>query len=374
MVIPFLTVYLTVELHFTKIEAGIVMSTFGAGSMIGSVLGGWLTDKISSFRVQFVSLLLTVPIFVLIPHFTTLTGVCSIIFLLSFIAESFRPANSAAVSSYAKPENLTRAFSLNRMAINLGFSFGPALGGFLAAYSYLWLFYGNAFGALMTAIVFFLYFRNRKTRNKISKAESPIQVEGMGKSPYKDKYFLLFSLFCVLFSVVFSQLISIFPMYYEEVGNLNQMEVGLILGYSGIFIVVFEMLIVHYAEKHFKIYNTIILGTIFGGLTYFVLIFDQSVFMLYVSITLLCIAEILVLPFISTIAANRAGERYKGAYMGVNALSFSVALIFTPFLATNIATKYGFSTLWIFNSIISLVAIIGFRWISKKMPMDFTTA
>ncbi|WP_399499130.1 MFS transporter, partial [Streptomyces sp. P17] len=63
---------------------------------------------------------------------------------------------------YSKPENVIRSFTLNRMALNLGFSIGPALGGFLAAISYNWLFYGNAVAALLSAAVFFLYFRNKK--------------------------------------------------------------------------------------------------------------------------------------------------------------------------------------------------------------------
>lgn len=373
MVIPFLAVYVTKELHFTKIEAGIVLSTFGIGSVIGSLLGGWLTDKIGSFRVQSFSLFLSAPIFALIPQFTTLNGIAGIILLLSIIAEAFRPSNSASISLYAKPENITRAFSLNRMAINLGFSFGPAMGGLLATISYSWLFYGNAVGAFVTGIVFYGYFRfRRKNRKSLVIHETIIDANIVDdeRSPYKDKLFLIFSLMCVLYSVVFSQLISVLPLFYGEVIKMSQAEIGLILGYSGLFIVLTEMVIVHYLEKKLDLYTNIVIGTVLGGFTFFILLFSQSTFMLYLSMTFLCISEILVLPFISTVAAVRAGKKYKGAYMGVNSLSFSIALIITPYLATQILTIYGYETMWIINTIISALAALGFYFIGKKMKNE----
>ena len=373
MVIPFLAVYVTKELHFTKIEAGIVLSTFGIGSVIGSLLGGWLTDKVGSLRVQSFSLFLSAPVFALIPQFTSLQGVAGIILVLSIIVETFRPSNSSSISTYAKPENITRAFSLNRMAINLGFSFGPAMGGLLATISYAWLFYGNAVGALITGFVFYGYFRfKRKNRKSLVVHETIIDANIVDdeRSPYKDRLFLIFSLMCVLYSIVFSQLISVLPLFYGDEINMSQAEIGMILGYSGLFIVITEMVIVHYLDKKFDLYTNIVIGTVLIGITFLLLLFSQSTWMLYLSMTFLCLSEILVLPFISTVAAVRAGKKYKGAYMGVNSLSFSIALIITPYLATQVITIYGYEMLWIINTIIALLAAIGFYLVGKKIKRE----
>lgn len=373
MVIPFLAVYVTKELHFTKIEAGIVLSTFGIGSVIGSLLGGWLTDKVGSLRVQSFSLFLSAPVFALIPQFTSLQGVAGIILVLSIIVETFRPSNSSSISTYAKPENITRAFSLNRMAINLGFSFGPAMGGLLATISYAWLFYGNAVGALITGFVFYGYFRfKRKNRKSLVVHETIIDANIVDdeRSPYKDRLFLIFSLMCVLYSIVFSQLISVLPLFYGDEINMSQAEIGMILGYSGLFIVITEMVIVHYLDKKFDLYTNIVIGTVLIGITFLLLLFSQSTWMLYLSMTFLCLSEILVLPFISTVAAVRAGKKHKGAYMGVNSLSFSIALIITPYLATQVITIYGYEMLWIINTIIALLAAIGFYLVGKKIKRE----
>ena len=82
--------------------------------------------------------------------------------ILSVITESLKPANASSVSIYAKPENVTRAFSLNRMALNLGFSIGPAIGGILAAISFSWLFIADGITNILAGLLFFFYFRNRQ--------------------------------------------------------------------------------------------------------------------------------------------------------------------------------------------------------------------
>src|SRR5690606_17551887 len=89
------------------------------------------------------------------------------IFILSLVAEIFRPANSVSIAYYAKPQNLTRALSLNRMALNLGFSIGPAVGGLLAAFSYNLLFYGNGISAALAGFVFYIYFRRKEGNEKL---------------------------------------------------------------------------------------------------------------------------------------------------------------------------------------------------------------
>lgn len=161
MVLPFLGIYLTSALGFNLEQTGIILSCFGIGSMAGSFLGGWLTDKFGHFYVQFLSLVIGGIIFILLAnegYYQMAVGVL----VLSTIAESFRPANTSSVSFYAKPENVSRAFSLNRMAINLGFSIGPAVGGLLAAISFKLLFVADGITCIAAALFFFIYFRNIK--------------------------------------------------------------------------------------------------------------------------------------------------------------------------------------------------------------------
>ena len=56
MVLPFLSKYLKENLHFTYGEVGWIMVSFGLGSMLGSWLGGKLTDKIGFYKIMIFSL------------------------------------------------------------------------------------------------------------------------------------------------------------------------------------------------------------------------------------------------------------------------------------------------------------------------------
>ena len=129
MVIPFMTMYMTQELGVDIAKAGFVMSLFGAGAIIGALIGGKVTDKLGFHYVQLFTLLGGGIMFIVLGQMKSYTAICITTFFLSMVNEAFRPANSVAIAHYSKDENRTRSYSLNRLAINLGWAFGSALGG-----------------------------------------------------------------------------------------------------------------------------------------------------------------------------------------------------------------------------------------------------
>lgn len=367
MVLPFLGIYMTTALGFSLKEAGFVLSCFGAGAVVGSVVGGWLTDRLGHFKVQVSSLLLAVPVFILLPFLKGLAALSIGVFILSCITEIFRPANSVSISHYARPENITRAFSLNRMALNLGFSMGPALGGFFAAISYHLLFYGNAFSSAVAGIVFYFYFRHRESRRMKEKDKEVLQDKTKGKSPWKDSDFLVFSVLCLLFSICFFQLLNTLPLYYKEVYQLENWDIGLLLAFNGVVVFTLEMFLVSISEKFLSISRIIILGMVLCAAAFMVLITGMHVSILYLSMFLLSVSEIFIMPFTATVAIRRATKNREGAYMGLNSLSFSAAHIVSPILGTAIAAKFGFDRLWEATALLSVITAAGFWWNLNRM-------
>ena len=372
MVLPFLGVYMTDHLKFSLENAGIVLSFYGIGSVLGSYLGGFLTDKFGEYYVQSWSLFLSAPIFLIIPFFPSIEMMAFLIFLQSTISDTFRPANSVAITKYARPENLTKAFSLNRMAVNLGFSIGPALGGILSGISYNFLFVVNAIGALVAGIIYIVFFRKR---NKIFREKKRIEPEKtiervVTKSPYKDYPFLFYSILCTIFAICFFQFFNTLPLFYKEVAKLDQSTIGFILGYSGFIIVLLEMPLVSIAERTLKIPQILFIGIVMAGLSYLILLLGSNVALLLLSMTILSVAEIWVLPFMSTVTALRAERGNKGAYMGLNGIAFSFSFIFTPFLGTYVVSQFGFDSLWIGSfGVLGLSAVLIYIVVKKMIPM-----
>ncbi len=367
MVVPFLGVYLVKQLGFSLENAGIILSCFGIGSVIGSSIGGWLTDKFGHFKVQLFSLIGVIPLFLLLPYLITMPTLALGVLTLSLVSDIFRPANSVSLAHYAKPENLVRSFTLNRMALNLGFSIGPALGGFLAAISYDLLFYGNAVGAIIAALIFYFYFRNKKVTSTNKDHDKLIKTPHI--SPYKDIPFLIFTFLSILFAICFFQLFSTLPLYYREVYLLTEKSIGIILAFSGIVIFCLEMAIVHFAEQKSTAANAIILGVIFCGLAFSSLIITHAIWLLYFSMFLLCIAEMLAMPFMATVTLQRSNDKNRGAYMGLNSLALSAGLIFAPWWGTKVVANYGFNTLWIGTGLLMLLTAFGFYLLMKRMKL-----
>lgn len=371
MVIPFLGIYMSTELHFTKPQIGLVLGCFGLGSVAGSWLGGWLTDKFGNFKVQTWSLILVIPLFLILPLFRTFEGLAVMIFILTLVADTFRPANSVSVARYAKPENITRAYSLNRMAVNLGFSIGPALGGFLATISYNWIFYGNAIAASIAVLVFIYFFRNKKSNIGSSDKQAPLKAIEKEYIPernaYKDSLFIGFNIFCFLFSMAFFQLITTLPLFYKDVHQLNASQIGLLLGFSGFVIVLFEMVLIHLIEHRMTVRQIMLVGTAISAISNYMLNLDLGMIWLFLAMLVLSSGEMLTLPFTATVAIQRAGKTNQGAYMGFNSLAFAAANIFSPYLGTYIAEHFGYQTLWTTTGSILLLVSIAFYWIIPKM-------
>ncbi|MNY32028.1 Major Facilitator Superfamily protein [compost metagenome] len=105
------------------------------------------------------------------------------------------------------------------------------------------------------------------------------------------------------------------------------------------------------------------------GLSFLILNLANGVWVLYLSIFVLCISEILAMPFMATVTLQRSSLKTRGAYMGINALSFSAAHVFSPFVGTRIAANYGFEVLWYGTTAVMLLTGIGFLLVMKKMKL-----
>jgi MFS family permease len=122
------------------------------------------------------------------------------------------------VALYARPENVTRSFSLNRMAVNLGFSIGPALGGLLASIAYEWLFIADGVTCIAAGLFFYFYFRGKRRNPPAPPAATARNFEPEpARSPYQDLRFLAFVAFTTCYAIIFFQFFTTLPLYYRQV-------------------------------------------------------------------------------------------------------------------------------------------------------------
>jgi predicted MFS family arabinose efflux permease len=357
MVIPFMTVYLTYKLHFSIAEAGFVMAAFGVGAIIGAYTGGRLTDKIGFYPVQFWSLFLNGIMFFVLGQMQTLPQIIICTFILSVVGESFRPANSAAIASYSTEANRTRSYSLNRLAINLGFSIGPAIGGILSSISYQWLFFTDGITCILAALLLRFCLQPVAQKPKPEKHEIKTRVKD---SVYKDGIYLRF-MFCIfLTAFCFLQLFSLVPVYYKEQVHMNESLIGIVLAMNGLIIAFVEMVIVYKLEgkRHAVFY--IGCGSILIGLSYLALSIAGTVGVVVFSMLVITAGEMLMFPFINTFWVARSKDHNRGQYAALFTMSFALAHVLAPTIGSQIIKYFGYNTLWYSSFAICTMAGIFF--------------
>ncbi len=158
MVLAFLSLYLIESRGCPESLTGVAFGVYGLGSIVGAFFGGRLTEKYGAIRVMTICSFLSVPAFLVVPLCGTFFQVMLALFFISMTTEAVRPANSTAVALVASSENQTKAFALQRMAVNLGLSIGPAVGGFLAEYDFNLLFWVDGISTLAGAVAILVFF------------------------------------------------------------------------------------------------------------------------------------------------------------------------------------------------------------------------
>jgi predicted MFS family arabinose efflux permease len=370
MVLPFLSKYLKEDLHFSYSQVGWIMVCFGAGSMIGSWLGGKLSDKIGFYRIMIFSLLTTGLALFVLQYITTFIGLCVSMFLLMVVADMFRPAMFVSLNVYAKPENRTRALTLVRLAINLGFAAGPALGGLIIMnIGYKGLFWVDGATCIIAILIFWMKVQEKKGP-LISKEEKQ-SLEANRKSVFKDRPFWIFLVSCVISGVLFFQLFTTLPLYHREQFDMTELQTGLLLTMNGIMIFFLEMPIVGYVERNKtdKV-KMVTIGCLLMGISMFLLLFNTWVGILVVMMLFMTFAEMFVFPFSNSFAMSRAPKGHEGRYMAIFTMSYSLAHILSAKVGMGIIDHWGYQANWAFMGTLGVVAFVLGIWTMKLVSKE----
>ncbi|HQV52508.1 MAG TPA: MFS transporter [Flavobacteriales bacterium] len=363
MVVPFLSLYLTKDMGLSMEQVGWIMSCFGLGSVLGSWLGGKLTDRFGFYDVMIGALVASGIAFILLQFVQGFVPFCFGIFALTLVSDTFRPAIFVALRAYAKPENRTRAVTLIRLAINLGFSLGPAIGGLIiAGLGYSGLFWVDGITCLV-AVGIMLYWLPRKQAQQNDQATRSTAT----RSPYSDGPYWLFLLTMVLISVPFLQYFSTIPLFYSEVHNLSETYIGVLLGLNGLLIFLIEMPLIKFCEdRKFDLYRILLISVVLFALSFAVLNWFPVIGFLWVGMTLMTVGEMLNFPFMNRFAYDRSDQGPPGAYMALFTMSWSVAHIFGHTLGLNLIAQFGYTSTWYIMAGIMVLAM-GLLVVLKRM-------
>ena len=360
MVVPFMTLYLTSkEMNRSLSEAGFVMMLFGLGSIVGAYFGGKFSDKIGFYKVQLFTLFGGGIMFVVLGQVKSYPLICVFTFLLSMVNEAFRPANSSSIAFYSTSENRTRSYSLNRLAINLGWAVGAFLGGMVAAYDYELLFWVDGMTNILAAGLLFYFLR---PTIQLKKEEVKEEAVPEVMSAYKDKTYLWFLVLMTLFSSCFVQLFTTIPKYFRDDMLLNEKYIGLIMAINGVIIVAIEMVLVYTLEKKNKNTQWIIIGLVMCAFSFLSLLIPGNAKLIsLVMILFITVGEIMAMPFMNVFWLQRANDKNRGQYAALYTMSWGIGNTAGPFLISTLVDATDFKVAFIVLGFVLFIASIGFK-------------
>ena len=369
MVLPFLSKYLKEDLHFSYSQVGWIMVSFGCGSILGSWLGGKLSDKIGFYKIMIFSLLTSGFAFFGLQFVKSFEGLLIAMFLIMTVADMFRPAMFVSLGAYAKPENRTRALTLVRLAINLGFAAGPALGGLLImSVGYKGLFWVDGTSCILAILIFWIKVKEKK-KSKYTDKEHPGEV--LTHSVFKDTPFWIFLTGTLITGILFFQLFTTIPLYHKEQFNLSEFQTGLLLTLNGILVFFLEMPIVSYIEKH-KInkLKVITYGCLAMAISIYLLLVNNWAGILIIMMIFMTVAEMFAFPFSNSFAMSRAPKGHEGRYMAIFTMSYSLAHILSAKTGMEIIDLFSYQTNWFFMGTLGVIGVVLFMWTNKLVAKE----
>ena len=366
MVLPFMTLYCKHIGYSTK-QAGYVVAIYGIGSLVGAFIGGKISDRFGFYYTQFFALFCGGILFLTLGQMNTYFSICISTFFLSMVNESFRPANATAIAHYSTPENRTQAFSIVRLAINLGWGVGGALGGLLASINYHLLFWVDGCTNI-TAAFLLLWLLPKVSLAQQKNISKTTVIKEKAKSAYADKPFLYFIGLQLFFAICFFQLFTTIPLYFKEGLHINEFWIGVLMAMNGMIIAIFEMIIVFKLEGRRPYLRLMTYGALLMGISFSVLniSFIHGFAIAVFAMIIITFAEMIAMPFMNSYYISRSSAGNRGQYAAYYTMAWSAAQVFGSTGGTQIAYAIGFNNLWWIIAGICMLTAIGYQLLYAK--------
>lgn len=341
MALPLLAVYLAEHLGYPTEVAGLAITVYGVGSLASASVAGRLSDRHGGLRVMRAALLLSGGLLLIVPLVSSVAAVFSVIFVWACAAEAIRPASLATLTGVTRADQRKAAVALNRLAINLGMSVGPAVGGLLAAISFPLLFVVDGVtsilaGGVLTALI------GRRGSGAVP-ADRP--AEASRRAVVTDRRLVAFLVATFGYYAVFLQVDAALPLFLVRDLGLPISFFGLTFVVNTILIILFEVPLnlstTRWGHRWPLASGAALTAIGFGGLA----VADSRAAVIGL-VVIWTMGEMIFLPGAAAYVADLAPPAQRGAYVGAYATTFSVALITAPWLGSVVLDRFGPQLLW----------------------------
>ncbi len=355
MVLPFLAVYLTIRRGESADQAGLVIAFYGLGALLTSPLVGKLSDRIGAKLLMQISLISSGFILFIYSFISSYYLIICLTFTWSIISEAFRPANLSLISEVVPSKQRRPAFSLNRLAINLGMSIGPVAAGFLMLINFSIIFYVDGLTSILAGL--FLIYAPWLSGENISTAEQGGDIPNNKELIFalKDRNMIYFLIALLPVVMVYFQHLAAMPLFLVKDLNFQTSTLGILFAINTLLVILVEVPLNNFLIKwNDKI--LLIIGSILAAIGFGLMTFAKDTIFIALTIVIWTFGEMILFPASSNHISNIAPVEKRGEYMGFFQMNFSLAFTLGPWLGTVVFHNFGSQILWICTFIFGMVS------------------
>ncbi|MDJ0466314.1 MFS transporter [Streptomyces sp. H27-C3] len=367
-VATFMALYLTLDRGYSASYAGLVASLHGLGGVVSSLGAGVMADRLGRRPTLLISQSATAASVALLGFMHHPVAIAGVAFLVGMASNASRPAVQAMMADIVKPEDRVRAFSLNYWAINLGFAISSMAAGFIAEYSYLAGFLGEAVMTLACAVVVFLKLpESRPTQARDAAGKSTEPRVGMGAVLRDGRFMSLVGLSFVV-ALIFQQGYVGLPVAMGTDG-FTSADFGLAIAINGVLIVALQIPVTRYIE-HRDPRRLLIISSLLAGSGFGLTAFAGSIAVYAMTVCVWSLAEIVNAPTQTGLVVRLSPVHGRGRYQGMYTMSWSAAALVAPLMAGFLIDRYGAEWLWGACAVLGTVAAGGYWLLMRGLPAE----
>ncbi|MFL5612104.1 MAG: MFS transporter [Gemmatimonadaceae bacterium] len=358
-VLTFLVFYLTSR-GYTPAAAGLALSAYGVGSMAAAFAGGYLADTLGRRNTIALSMFASATTMLALSQATGLPSIVALTALAGVTAELYRPASSALIADLTPTGRRVTGFAMYRLAVNAGVAAGPAVAGFLARRSFLWLFIGDALTSVIYGCAAYFALPADHSRRRLRPAS-----RGTAARMAADAGLVRVLVATLALAFVVHQAYATFPLQLARRG-FTPVVYGSLMSLNGLLIIMIELWVTT-VTRRWPPLIALAVGLVLNGIGFGAIGIASSIASLSLTVVIWTFGEMVYSPVGSAYIADIAPLDLRARYQAALAFTYSLGLMLAPIGGTQLFSISP-SALWLTCLALSLVGatlMIG-AWLRER--------
>ncbi|MHB8779144.1 MAG: MDR family MFS transporter [Anaerolineales bacterium] len=360
LLFPFFALYITSKFNVGMADAGMLFAAFSISSFAGSTIGGALTDRFGRKGIIIFGLIASSFSTVAMGYVTSFHFFFVLAFFIGVLTDVAGPAHQAMIADILPEEKRADGYGILRVAFNLSVVIGPAIGGLLAARSYLLLFLSDAVISLLAVILIAIFLPETKPQ---AHPDAPKETmagtfAGYGQV-FRNTAFMLFLGAVMLQVFTYMNMNTSLGVYLRNEHGTLESGYGLLLSINAAMVVLMQFPITRRITKYPPLLM-MAFGTFLYVIGFSMYGFVSTYIMFVVAMVIITIGEMLVSPVSQALVASFAPEDMRGRYMAVSGFSWGLPFAVGPYLAGLIIDGPKPYLLWYAAGIVGMLSTFSF--------------